>query len=148
MDTLNPMSQVPQRPHLALTVRGTEMEHFASLSPDRQRQLIDPALDISPRRGAGALYPRHYRRTARFLGPFPPRTATSAPLLHSVERGGERMAESGGPSGELLVAAAALAAVQLAQGRGTSEIDTLAAFFTVLGDNLALLSVRRVEDET
>lgn len=54
MDTLNPMSQVPQRPHLALTVRGTEMEHFASLSPDRQRQLIDPALDISP---AGELEP-------------------------------------------------------------------------------------------
>ena len=58
------------------------------------------------------------------------------------------MAERGGPSGALLVAAAALAAVQLAQGRGTSEIDTLAAFFTVLGDNLALLSVRRGEDET
>ena len=58
------------------------------------------------------------------------------------------MAESGGPSGELLVAAAALAAVQLAQGRGTRELDTLAAFFTVLGDNLALLSIRRGEEET
>ena len=55
------------------------------------------------------------------------------------------MAGSGGPSGELLVAAAALVSIQLAQGRSSGELGTMAAFFTVLGDNLALLAIRREE---
>lgn len=35
---------------------------------------------------------------------------------------------------------AALASIQIAQGLDNSQIEVLAAFFTVLGDNLALLA--------
>lgn len=34
----------------------------------------------------------------------------------------------------------ALASIQMAQGLDTGQIEVLAAFFTVLGDNLALLA--------
>lgn len=52
------------------------------------------------------------------------------------------------PGGEGLVLLGAAVAIQLAQGRTADELGTMAAFFTVLGDNLALLSVRRgIQDE-
>lgn len=35
---------------------------------------------------------------------------------------------------------ATLASIQIAQGLDSSQIEVLAAFFTVLGDNLALLA--------
>ena len=47
------------------------------------------------------------------------------------------------PPTEALVAAAALAAIQLAQGRDSQSAALLAAFFTLLGDNLALMSLGR-----
>ena len=47
------------------------------------------------------------------------------------------------PSGELLLAVAALVSIQMSQGRSTDEIALLAAFFTALGDNLALIATRR-----
>ena len=52
-----------------------------------------------------------------------------------------------GASGELLLALAALVSIQLAQGRSEDEITLMAAFFEVLGDNLALIAARRVMDE-
>lgn len=44
-------------------------------------------------------------------------------------------------SGEELVLLGAVASVQVAQGKTADELDLLAAFFTVLGDNLALLAL-------
>ena len=43
--------------------------------------------------------------------------------------------------GEPLVLLAALTAIQIAQDKTEVELATLAAFFTVLGDNLAMLSL-------
>lgn len=51
------------------------------------------------------------------------------------------------PSGEFLLIAASLASIQLAQGRSEEELGLMAAFFTVLGDNLALLAVTRPAPE-
>ena len=53
------------------------------------------------------------------------------------------MSQDRGPSGELLLVIALLVSLQIAQGRTADELGTLAAFFTVLGDNLALIAVRR-----
>lgn len=52
-----------------------------------------------------------------------------------------------GLNGEFLVLVAALVSIQMAQGRSTDEIDLLAAFFTVLGDNLALIPTRRAQQD-
>ena len=43
--------------------------------------------------------------------------------------------------GEGLVLLAAAAAIRLAQGKSPDEVGLLAAFFTVLGDQLALLAL-------
>ena len=43
-------------------------------------------------------------------------------------------------SGGMLVTTAAIIALQISQGRSTGELSLLAAFFTVLGDNLALIA--------
>ena len=47
------------------------------------------------------------------------------------------------PSGETLMAAAALAAIQLTQGRSAEEAAVLSAFFCTLGDGIALIAARR-----
>lgn len=47
------------------------------------------------------------------------------------------------PSGEALLVLAALVSLQLAQGRTADQLDLMAAFFNVLGDNLALIAARR-----
>ena len=47
------------------------------------------------------------------------------------------------PPSEAMVAAAALASIQLSQGKSSEEVGLLAAFFTLLGDNLALLAIGR-----
>ena len=47
-----------------------------------------------------------------------------------------------GPSGEALVLLAAVVSFQLAAGKTAGQIELLAAFFNVLGDNLALLAAR------
>ena len=47
------------------------------------------------------------------------------------------------PSGELLLAVAALVSIQMSQGRSTDEIALMAAFFTPLAYNLALIATRR-----
>lgn len=44
--------------------------------------------------------------------------------------------------GEGLVAAAAALSAGLAQGRTAEELNVLAAFFTILGDDLALLALQ------
>ena len=49
--------------------------------------------------------------------------------------------------GELFVLIAALVSLQIAQGRSTDEIGLLSAFFTALGDNLALIATRRTQQE-
>lgn len=51
------------------------------------------------------------------------------------------------PSGETLLAAAALAAARLAQNRSAEEIAVLSSFFCTLGDGLALIAARRVMDD-
>lgn len=47
----------------------------------------------------------------------------------------------GGLTPDNLVYLAAVASVQFAQGRGADEIELLAAFFEVVGDNLSLLAL-------
>lgn len=44
-------------------------------------------------------------------------------------------------SGCNLVALASLVSISLAEGLSSEQISTLGAFFTALGDNLALLSI-------
>ena len=58
------------------------------------------------------------------------------------------MACTSGPSGEALLVIAALVSFQLAQDRSNDELGVLAAFFTVLGDNLALIAARRAAQDT
>lgn len=53
---------------------------------------------------------------------------------------------SGLSASEILLLAVA-AATKLAQGRSSDEIGLLAAFFSVLGDNLALLALEPDEDD-
>lgn len=43
-------------------------------------------------------------------------------------------------SGAFLTAAAAIVAIQVAQGRSEDEIAVLGAFFSALGDNLELMA--------
>lgn len=45
------------------------------------------------------------------------------------------------PSGQELLLLASAAALRLAQGRSSGDLSRLAAFFTCLGDNLALLAL-------
>lgn len=53
---------------------------------------------------------------------------------------------SQGQGGDLVAAAAALS-VAIAQGKTAEEIGLLAALFTIIGDNLALLAVKAPSDE-
>ncbi len=53
---------------------------------------------------------------------------------------------SGQWSGGMLVTTAAIISLQIAQGRSADELSLLAAFFTVLGDNLALIAEQLPED--
>lgn len=53
------------------------------------------------------------------------------------------MSSRSGPSGEALAAAATLAAIQLAQGLTGEQAAVLAAFFTTLGDAVALIAAQR-----
>lgn len=48
-------------------------------------------------------------------------------------------------SGEFWVAAAALIAIQMAQGRSTGEIELLGSFLTSVADNLLLMATQRTE---
>lgn len=52
-----------------------------------------------------------------------------------------------GPDGESLVVIGAAVSIQMAQGRSVETVDLLAAFFTVLGDNLALIATQRAAQE-
>lgn len=47
----------------------------------------------------------------------------------------------GQPSGDALLSAAAAAAIAIGAGKSARELSSLAAFFTVLGDGLALLAL-------
>lgn len=53
---------------------------------------------------------------------------------------------SQGQGGDLVAAAAALS-VLIAQGKTSEQIGLLAALFTVLGDNLALLALKAPSEE-
>lgn len=44
------------------------------------------------------------------------------------------------PSGELMLAAATAAALRLSRGQQASDVARMGAFFTVLGDQMALLA--------
>ncbi|MCI8474057.1 MAG: hypothetical protein HFF07_01815 [Oscillospiraceae bacterium] len=48
--------------------------------------------------------------------------------------------QSGTVNNQEILLLAALASIRIAQGLDSGQIETLAAFFQVLGDNLALLS--------
>ena len=52
---------------------------------------------------------------------------------------------STGPSGEALTILGASAAIWLAQGREPEDLELLSAFFSVLGDNLALIAAQRTQ---
>ena len=47
-----------------------------------------------------------------------------------------------GPDGQTLLLLATAVSLQLAQGRSAEDLGLMAAFLTVLGDNLALLAAR------
>ena len=49
-------------------------------------------------------------------------------------------------SGGMLVTTAAIIALQISQGRSADELSLLAAFFTVLGDNLSLIAGQLPQD--
>lgn len=49
----------------------------------------------------------------------------------------------GNCQGESLVTAAATLAIAISQGNDSEELTILAAFFTALGDNLALLAAKK-----
>lgn len=49
---------------------------------------------------------------------------------------------------ENLVYLAAAAAARFAQGRGAADVELLAAFFEVLGDNLSLLALQAPGEES
>ncbi len=51
-----------------------------------------------------------------------------------------------GSTGEAMLAVAALAAVQLTRGRSQEEINLMAAFFTTLGDGIAVIAAGREVD--
>ena len=53
------------------------------------------------------------------------------------------MQASSGPSGEALLAIAALAAIQLTAGKSDAQAAVLGAFFTMLGDAIGLLLAQR-----
>lgn len=53
------------------------------------------------------------------------------------------MAEQALPSGEWLLIASTLVSIQLARGRTEEDLALMAAFFTVLGDSLALMAITR-----
>lgn len=46
-----------------------------------------------------------------------------------------------------LLLLAALVSIQMAQGLSSEQLELLAAFFTVLGDNLALLALAEGDNE-
>ena len=50
-------------------------------------------------------------------------------------------------SGEALLALCTLLAIQLADGKTAEEAAVLAAFFTTLGDGIALIAARRTAGE-
>lgn len=52
-----------------------------------------------------------------------------------------------GSTGETMLAVAALAAVQLTRGRSPEEMNLMAAFFTTLGDGIAVIAAGRAVDE-
>ncbi|WP_295617435.1 DUF6774 domain-containing protein [uncultured Intestinimonas sp.] len=47
------------------------------------------------------------------------------------------------PSGEALVLLSAAVTLQLARGRSSEELELLSAFFSALGEQLALVAARR-----
>lgn len=49
------------------------------------------------------------------------------------------------PSGEWVLIAATLAAIQLAQGQTVDQLAFMASFFGVLGNNLGLLAITRAD---
>ena len=53
------------------------------------------------------------------------------------------MRSRAGPPGETLAPPATLAAIQLTQGRTNEQAAVLAAFFTTLGDAIALIAAQR-----
>ena len=50
--------------------------------------------------------------------------------------------------GPTLLLLAAVVSLQLSQGRSAEDLALMGAFFTVLGDNLALLAASSPADET
>lgn len=53
------------------------------------------------------------------------------------------MGERAIPAGEALLLLAAAVSIQMAQGRTVDQLELIAAFFEVLGDNLSLIAARR-----
>ncbi len=53
-----------------------------------------------------------------------------------------------GPSGEALLVLAAIVSLQRTQGRSPDQIELLAAFFEVVGDNLSLIAARRSQQSS
>lgn len=54
--------------------------------------------------------------------------------------------QSGGTSGEFLLTAGTALAIEMSRTLTVEEMELLAAFFTVLGDQLVLLALKMPED--
>ena len=68
---------------------------------------------------------------------------TGRPRRPYADPGGGGIQASSGPSGEALLAIAALAAIQLTAGKSDAQAAVLGAFFTMLGDAIGLLLAQR-----
>lgn len=55
--------------------------------------------------------------------------------------------QNSGASGEFLLTAGTALAIEMSRTMTAEELALLAAFFTVLGDQLALLALKKPEDD-
>jgi len=69
----------------------------------------------------------------------------SRPAPHKLNRAVMNMAGCSPPSGEWVLIAATLAAIQLAQGQTVEQLALMSSFFGVLGNNLGFLAITRAE---
>lgn len=55
--------------------------------------------------------------------------------------------QNGGAAGEFLLTAGTALAIEISRQLSVEEVELLAAFLTVLGDQLALLALKMPQDE-
>lgn len=76
------------------------------------------------------------------------RQAQTAPVPHRLNHkgGGAVSCQDCGASGEFLLTAGTALAIEISRRLSVEEVELLAAFFSVLGDQLALLALKMPQD--